>query len=62
MFAGGGGGGGGGGCLVAHPERGDLLLGLGGGLLQLSLGLGQLALQGVAGRLQAAYLGLALLQ
>ena len=51
-----------GGRLEAHPERGDLLLSLCGGLLQLRLGLGQLALQGVAGRLQAADLGLALLQ
>lgn len=46
----------------SYPEGCDLLLSLSGGLLQLGLCLLQLALQGKTSGLQAANLGLALLQ
>lgn len=48
-------------CL-SYPEGSDLLFSLSGGLLQLSLCLLQLALQGKTCSLKAANLGLALLQ
>lgn len=47
---------------LPHSEHCDLLLGLGGGVLQLALGLLQLALQSVASCLQVADLRFALLQ
>lgn len=47
---------------LSHSEHSDLLLSLCCSLLQLGFGLLQLALQSVAGRLQVADLGFALLQ
>lgn len=48
--------------LISHSEHSDLLLSLRSGLLQLSLGMMELALQSVASCLQVADLGFALLQ